>query len=71
MPQLGKDQHYDELWDRRPQELSDRRLEQGHLFVRYANFKETGPSVSVWMVPGAYRADQSGTRLRELVELPS
>ena len=46
------------------------RAEQGHLFVRYAN-KENGPSASVWMVPGAYRADQSGTRLRELVELPS
>ena len=46
------------------------RAEQGHLFVRYAN-KENGPSASVWMVPGAYRADQSGTRLRELVELPA
>ena len=45
----------------------DIRAEQGD--VRYANFKETGPSVSVWMVPGAYRADQSGGR--ELVELPS
>ena len=31
--------------------LIDVRMEQGHLFVRYANFKETGPSVSVWMVP--------------------
>jgi hypothetical protein len=29
----------------------DLRAEQDHLFVRYANFKETGPSVSVWMVP--------------------
>jgi len=24
---------------------------EGHLFVRYANARETGPSVSVWMVP--------------------
>jgi hypothetical protein len=23
----------------------------GHLFVRYANARDTGPSVSVWMVP--------------------
>ena len=31
--------------------LIDVREEQGHLLVRYANFKETGPTVSVWMVP--------------------
>jgi hypothetical protein len=24
---------------------------EGRLFVRYANARETGPSVSVWMVP--------------------
>jgi hypothetical protein len=29
----------------------DLRTEQGHLFVRYANYKEAGPSVSIWMVP--------------------
>jgi hypothetical protein len=23
----------------------------GHLFVKYANARETGPSVSVWMLP--------------------
>ena len=31
--------------------LIDVREKQGHLLVRYANFKETGPTVSVWMVP--------------------
>ena len=24
---------------------------EGRLFVRYANARETGPSVSIWMVP--------------------
>jgi hypothetical protein len=29
----------------------DVREEQGHLLVRCANFKETSPTVSVWMMP--------------------
>jgi hypothetical protein len=32
----------------------DMHAKEGHLFVRYANSRETGPSVSVWMVPVQY-----------------